>query len=90
MANKTAISCDDPEMIFAFHDWREFIAAEPISYRNDYMGINQECYLYDADGKRTHIRPDLKAQFKTFAQTWFRNLRAQGFFSDKARCEPIA
>lgn len=79
----------DPEMVFAFHDWETFMAAEPISYRNDYMGIDQECYICDQDGKRLQVRPDLKAQFKAFAQTWFRNLRAQGFFSDKASRERI-
>lgn len=80
----------DPEMIFSFSDWSTFQAAEPISYRNDYMGLSQECYIYSDSGQRTHIRPELKAQFKAFAQTWFRNLRAQGFFSASARREPIA
>lgn len=80
----------DPEMIFAFHDGGTFLAAELISYRNDYMGLNQECYICDQDGKRIQIRPDLKAQFKALAQIWFRNLHAQGFFSGKASRELIA
>ena len=80
----------DPEMVFAFHDWGTFQTAEPISYRNDYMGVDQECYIYDRDGKRLQVRPDLKVQFKSFAQTWLRNLRAQGFFGPDARREPIA
>lgn len=80
----------DPEMIFAFHDWQTFLAAEPISFRNDYMGIDQECYICAPDGKRIQVRPDLKQQFKSFAHVWFRNLHEQGFFSDNARREPIA
>jgi hypothetical protein len=80
----------DPDMVFAFHDWGTFLVAEPISYRNDYMGVGQECYICDRDGKRLQVRPDLEAQFKAFAQTWFRNLRTQGFFSDKTSREAIA
>lgn len=80
----------DPEMVFVFHDRGTDVLAEPISYRNDYMGIDQECYICDRDGKRIQVRPDLKTQFKAFAQMWFRNLHAQGFFSDKALREPIA
>lgn len=80
----------DPEMVFAFHDLGTFLAAEPVSYRNDYIGIDQECYIYSAEGQRTHVRSELKQQFKYFAQTWFRNLRAQGFFFDKASHELIA
>ncbi|HET6934111.1 MAG TPA: hypothetical protein VFI72_04680 [Candidatus Angelobacter sp.] len=80
----------DPEMVFAFHDWGTFLAAEPVSYRNDYMGVDQECYVCDRDGKRLQVRLDLKAQFKAFAQSWFRNLHAQGFFGPNAIREPIA
>jgi len=31
----------DPEMVFQFHDHGEVQVAEPISFRNDYMGIMQ-------------------------------------------------
>lgn len=86
----------DPDMVFAFHDCppasgasEPYLAAEPISYRNDYMGIDQECYICAPDGKRIQVRPELKAQFKAFAQTWFRNLHAQGFFGSHAKREII-
>lgn len=74
----------DPEMVFAIHDWGEFLAAEPLSFRNDFMGIMQEVYRYDDQGKRTHVDPRLKKELKSFATMWFRNLRAQGFFDKEA------
>lgn len=80
----------DPEMVFAIHDWQEFLAAEPLSFRNDFMGIMQEVYRYDDQGKRTHVVPRLKAELKSFARMWFRNLRAQGFFDNEANRERLA
>lgn len=80
----------DPEMVFAIHDWGEFLAAEPLSFRNDFMGIMQEVYRYDDQGKRTHVDPRLKKELKSFATMWFRNLRAQGFFDKEATRERLA
>lgn len=80
----------DPEMVFAIHDWQEFLAAEPLSFRNDFMGIMQEVYRYDDQGKRTHVDPRLKKELKSFATMWFRNLRAQGFFDKEATQERLA
>ena len=80
----------DPEMVFAIHDWQDFLAAEPLSFRNDFMGIMQEVYRYDDQGKRTHVDPRLKKELKSFATMWFRNLRAQGFFAKEATQERLA
>ena len=80
----------DPEMVFAIHDWQDFLAAEPLSFRNDFMGIMQEVYRYDDQGKRTHVDPRLKKELKSFATMWFRNLRAQGFFDKEATRERLA
>ncbi len=74
----------DPEMVFRFIALDELQLAEPISFRNDYMGINQEVYRYNDEGKATHVNTRLKAELKSFARTWFRNLREQGFFSSQA------
>ena len=74
----------DPEMVFQIHVSGDLKAAEPISFRNDYMGIYQEVYRYNDDGKATHINTRLKAELKSFSRTWFRNLREQGFFSPQA------
>ncbi len=74
----------DPEMVFRCIDLDGLQMAEPISFRNDYMGINQEVYRYNDEGKATHVDTRLKAELKSFARTWFRNLREQGFFLSKA------
>lgn len=80
----------DPDIVFMFHDLPDGPAAEPVSFRNDYMAICQEVYNYDEDGKRTHIRPKLKAELKRFSLTWFTNLRQQGFFGPEAQRETLA
>jgi hypothetical protein len=77
----------DPDIVFMFHDLPDGAAAEPVSFRNDYMAICQEVYNYDDDGKRTHVRPSLKAELKAFSRTWFSNLKQQGFFSSDVKRE---
>ena len=32
----------DPDMVFEIHAWVHAAAAEPLSFRNDYMGLLQE------------------------------------------------
>lgn len=75
----------DPDIVFMFHALPDGLAAEPVSFRNDYMGLCQEVYRYDDDGKRTHVVPRLKRELQEFSITWFRNLHQQGFFSSEAR-----
>ncbi len=74
----------DPEMIFEIHTYTSPDMAEPLSFRNDYMGVMQEVYHYDDEGKKTHVNSRLKQDLKSFAQTWFQNLKDQGFLSDTA------
>ena len=59
-------------------------AAEPLTYRNDYLGMMQEVYEYSSSGKKSHIRPQLKKDLRHFAALWFRNLKTQGFLSESA------
>jgi len=80
----------DPEMVFQFHGYGDTHYAEPISFRNDYMGTIQEVYRYDESGKATHVDPRLKRELKSFARTWFKNLRDQGFLSSKASREILS
>ena len=75
----------DPDMVFEFHQWPDVLAAEPLSFRNDYMGILQEVYRYDDHGKKTHVNTKLKQELKSFARTWFSNLKEQGFLSAAQR-----
>ena len=60
----------DPEMVFELHAHG---MAEPLSFRNDYMGMMQEVYRYDDSGKKTHVNARLKQDLTSFTRTWFKN-----------------
>ncbi len=74
----------DPDIVFLFHHVSDGAAAEPVSFRNDYLGIVQEVYRYDETGRRTHVVPSLKQELKEFAESWFADLKDQGFFASTA------
>ena len=74
----------DPEMVFEIHTYASSDMAEPLSFRNDYMGIMQEVYRYNDDGKKTHVNAKLKQELRSFARAWFKNLKDQGFLGDTA------
>ena len=74
----------DPDMVFELYADPKPCTAEPLSFRNDYMGIMQEIYRYDDAGKKTHVDAKLKRDLKSFARTWFQNLKDQGFLSPDA------
>ncbi|CUS37093.1 hypothetical protein COMA1_30405 [Candidatus Nitrospira nitrosa] len=74
----------DPDIVFLFHNVPDGAAAEPVSFRNDYLGLSQEVYLYDETGRRTHVVSSLKQDLKEFARAWFVTLREQGFFASTA------
>jgi hypothetical protein len=76
----------DPEIVFEFHT----LGAEPISFRNDYVGAHNEVYAYDDGGRRTGVYAKRRAELVSFARIWFRNLRAQGFLGEGAHREVIA
>ena len=74
----------DCDLVFMVTDLCDGAAAEPVSYRNDYLGIFQEVYRYDEVGRRTHGLPLLKQDLKEFARAWFATIRDQGFFDRTA------
>jgi hypothetical protein len=74
----------DPDIVFLIHHLPDGAMAEPVSFRNDYLGIVQEVYRYDEMGKRTHVVLALKQDLKKFAWAWFATLRDQGFFAPTA------
>jgi hypothetical protein len=74
----------DPDIVFLFHNLPDGAAAEPVSFRNDYLGIVQDVYRYDEAGRRTHVVVSLKQHLEDFAQAWFATLRDQGFFAPTA------
>ena len=62
----------------------EEICSSEDGQRSDYLGIVQEVYRYDEAGKRTHVLPTLKQDLTEFAESWFANLKDQGFFARTA------
>ena len=74
----------DPDIVFLFHNLPDGMAAEPVSFRNDYLGIVQEVYRYDEMGSRTYVVSSLKQNLNEFAESWFANLKDQGFFASTA------
>ena len=79
----------DPDMVFEVYASPAPATAEPLSFRNDYMGLMQEVYRYNDDGKKTHVNVRLKQDLKSFARTWLNNLKDQGFLSDNAKRERL-
>ena len=74
----------DCDLVFMVIDLPDGAAAEPVSFRNDYLGIMQDVYRYDEAGRRTHVLSSLKQELKEFARAWFVTLRDQGFFAPTA------
>ncbi len=74
----------DCDLVFMVTDLPDGVAAEPVSFRNDYLGLSQEVYRYDETGRRTHVVSSLKQDLKEFARAWFVTLRDQGFFAPTA------
>lgn len=78
------LECDqlcDPEVVFEI---KENVAiAEPLSWRNDYAGIETQVYIYDEFGEKTHIKPKARASIVSFCRTWFWNMSLQGFHNFK-------
>ena len=50
---------------------------EPLTFRNDYLGIFQEVYI-NRDGKRMYS-PRLRTDLDDFLWHWLQNIEAQGF-----------
>ena len=69
----------DPDVVFEVGD-AEFGEAVwgPISFRNDYAGIDQVAVFKNEKGQ-VKINPQLVLELKDFARLWDRNLEAQGF-----------
>ena len=76
-------------MVFEIHTSSTSLLAEPLSFRNDYLGITQEIYRYEEDGKKTHVDARLKQDLTSFGRTWFQNLKDQGFLSQTAKRERL-
>jgi hypothetical protein len=65
----------DPEMTFLVGEPE---GVYPLTYRNDYVGVNQEAMRVD-EGYRFHFAPQLQRQLASFTATWMENLVDQQF-----------
>ena len=74
----------DCDLVFLVTNLPDGAAAEPVSFRNDYLGIAQDVYRYDEGGRRAHVLPTLQQDLTEFAESWFANLKDQGFFASTA------
>ncbi len=63
----------DPEMTFTSVDGKYY----PISFKNDYVGLYQEVFSYDEDGKPDAIDIKLQSDLTTFANQWMINIQEQ-------------
>jgi hypothetical protein len=71
--------CQDPEMCFELIPRGAHVVYEPYLFQQAIPPIYQEMFATGAENIR------LKRQLTSFAQTWDRNLRAQGFESAAAK-----
>lgn len=69
----------DPDVTFSIS--REAGNLMPLTYRNDYMGIDQQIFK-QKDGK-TLYSPRMLIDIDEFMYLWRKNILAQGFTPDK-------
>lgn len=68
----------DPEMLFEISKIGDALALIPYYWRNDYIGVEEYSAVEKAG--RWFVIPELRQRHLSFARTWDRNLRAQGFW----------
>lgn len=49
----------------------------PVSFRNDYMGLNSIAVYFDDDGEPEKVSPWAQKEIAIFMATWTKNLRHQ-------------
>ena len=63
----------DPEMEIAVNPTEGTV--EPLTYRNDYVGVYQEVYVNCG----LQFRPQLRTELDCFLWQWLKNIKEQGF-----------
>ena len=63
----------DPEMTFTIVEGKYY----PISFRNDYVGVSQEVFGFDKDGKPKTIKIRLQSDLVVFSTQWMKNIKEQ-------------
>jgi hypothetical protein len=65
----------DPDLVCEVYPDGQWV---PVSFRNDYVGMEQEVYGENAQGQTT-IKPKLLKDLTTFARQWDRTIGEQRF-----------
>ena len=68
----------DPDMTIAVDP--DAGTVEPLTFRNDYMGVDQQVYIRAANGQLLYSRR-LRSELDDFLRQWLKNLAEQGFMS---------
>jgi hypothetical protein len=76
----------DPEMIFSTATTDGSFL--PVSYRNEYVGSFRQRTTVDAAGQPVGFMPGEVRDQVSFANTWARNLKEQGFIAAAKRPAP--
>lgn len=65
----------DPEVVMMQHPTTKELC--PISWRNDYVGVNKDDVVYDQDGHIKGYRPRQQSDNASFCNMWAKNLKDQ-------------
>ena len=68
----------DPDMTVAVD--QDAGTVEPLTFHNDYMGVDQQVYIRAANGQLLYSRR-LRSELDDFLRQWLKNLAEQGFMS---------
>ena len=75
----------DPEITFDVLSHGDVNMIDVLTFQNDGIGLYQEVYTYDDDGKKVGVRLKLKKDLNKFFGDWLKNLKMQGFKMDEAK-----
>lgn len=70
----------DPDMEIGVISDGKAMRVIPLTFRNDYMGINQEVFTTTPNGMG--YSPRLLTDLDDFLHDWLKNIEAQGFYDD--------
>ena len=73
----------DPDMELAIDT--EAGTIEPLTFRNDYMGMYQEVYKRSPSGQLLYS-PRLRSELDDFLRQWLGNIQQQGYTREAAEC----
>ena len=80
----------DPELVFELSVSPLASMAMPLSFQNVIWVFCRRCTVNDENGRKTRVNVRLKQELASFDETWFANLKDQGFLGDTATRERLS